>query len=433
MLYYFLKFIVRIFTRIFYRDPLILNRQNVPKNVPLIIASNHPNALIDPCSLAVFSKQRIHFLARGDVFKNKILYWVFVKLLGMVPIFRLSEGAENLHKNEETFRSSADKLRMKKTILMFSEGLCVQERRLRKLRKGTARIAFASEESAGWKLGLKIISVGLNYNQPEQFRSDLVVNYGKTFDVSQFRELYQQDKAVAINEFTKYLEQELAQLVVHIANPQNDEFILQLEEISANELRNIKTNEKKFRLTERLINSVNDFGEEISGLKEKMKSYFLKLSRFKIEDSSVKKFSESTSVFSDFLSRLLLLLVGFPIHLFGLVNNYIPHRAGFLLAKSIVKQMEFFASVHMYSSAALYLIFYPVQILAVALIFRNWYLLTAYVVLLPLSGLFSLKYYEFSKKFFSDLRCFLLNKNKREQVIKMRKEITDEMKMKFKI
>ena len=437
MLYYFLKIVVGISTRIFYCSPLILNRAHVPQDEPLIIASNHPNALCDPCSIAVFAKQQIHFLARGDVFQNKILYWIFVKQLGMVPIYRLSEGAENLHKNEETFRISTENLKQKKTILMFSEGICVQERRLRKLKKGTARIAFASEESTGWNLGLKIIPVGLNYTDPKKFRSTLVINYGKSFEVSMFKESYLKDKAIAINEFTKYLEERLAEMVVHITDPRNDLLVAQTEEILQNESENEKGKEYKFRLTERIVKDVNDFSDkqpsEFFALCEKAKKYFSILEQCKIKDNTVKKITASESSISNLISYILLLLVGFPFHFFGLINNYLPYKAGYKMAKRIVKQTEFHASVHMYSSMTLYLIFYPLQILAVALIFRNWWVLGAYLILLPLSGLFSLKYYTFLKKTFWQWRFFFLKNNKREEIISIRNEIVNEIKLTLKL
>ena len=186
-------------------------------------------------------------------------------------------------------------------------------------------------------------------------------------------------------------------------------------------------------MIQNLIKIVNSLGEEIFGLKEKTRVYFLKLKEFNIEDISVKHFSKNKFTFLEFLFYLLMLQIGFPVHIFGLVNNYLPHLAGFLLAKRIVKQVEFHASVHMYSSAMLYLIMYPLQILAVALLFRNWYVLGAYVVLLPLTGLFSLKYHQFIEKIFSNLRCFSLNRNQREELIKTRREIAEEIKMKFSI
>jgi 1-acyl-sn-glycerol-3-phosphate acyltransferase len=432
MLYYFLKLAVGIFTRIFYRNPLLLNRENVPQDVPLIIASNHPNALCDPCSIAVLSKQRIHFLARGDVFKNKILYFIFVKHLGMVPIFRLLEGAENLHRNEETFRNTAEKLRRNKTILMFSEGICVQERRLRKLRKGTARIAFATEESAGWKLGLKIIPLGMNYNAPPEFRSDLVMNFGKPFEVSMFRESYQKDKAIAINELTKYLEGRLAELVVHIASPENDQLVAQIEEVVWNESTDPNTKVGKFRLTEKIAVKVNALKEGAATLREKMNNYFSLLSQLKTKDLEVKNLSEKKAGVIGIGFRIILALAGLPFYIFGLVNNYIPYKAGYVLARKIAKTIEFHATVHLYSSMVLYLIFYSLQIVSVALIFRNWYVLGAYIVLLPLSGLFVWEYYLFIKNIFSGIRIIALDKEEKEKLWKKRKEIISELILNFK-
>lgn len=423
MLYYFLKITVGIFTRIFYKNPLILNQENIPYDSPLIIASNHPNALCDPCSVAVFSKQRIHFLARGDVFKNKILYSIFVKHLGMVPIFRLLEGAENLHKNEETFKSSAEKLRQKKTILMFSEGLCVQERRLRKLKKGTARIAFASEESTGWKLGLKIIPLGINYNAPHKFRSDMVLNYGKPVDVSQFKEMYIKDKAVAINALTKHLEEKLSELVVHINSIDNDGLVLRAEEILHNENSIRSSKSKKFRATQKLVVAINKLGENTIDIKNKVNVYFSRLEKKSINDKALQRLSEGRPNTVKIIFQDILAAIGLPIFVFGVANNYVPYISGYLLAKRIAKSIEFHASVHLYSSLILYLIFYPIQILTVALTFRNGYVLGAYILLLPLSGLFTMKYYEFVVPLLNLWKVVFLSKKEKDDMLHMRKEI----------
>jgi len=421
---------VGIATRIFYRNPLVLGRTNVPLGEPLIIASNHPNALCDPCSIAVFSKQRIHFLARGDVFQNKILYWIFVRQLGMVPIYRLLEGAENLHKNEETFRISTEKLKQKKTILMFSEGICIQERRLRKLKKGTARIAFSSEESADWKLGLKVIPLGMNYTNPKKFRSDLVFNYGKPIIMKDFQDAYAKDKAIAINEFTKHLQKELSKLVVHIDDVQNDQLVSDMEEIFGNQIAGGK--KEKFIITQKIVRAVNNLSgqnpEAVNFFRKNVRNYLAQIENIRVRDWIVKK--EKISGFRLLASGFWLLLC-FPFHLFGLINNYLPYKIGYATANRIVKQVEFHASVNMYVSAMLYLIFYLIQILSIALIFRNWWILGAYIILLPLSGLFSLVYYTFLKKTLGQWRFFSLENKKREEIIKLRKEIINELKMNF--
>ncbi len=433
MLYYFLKIVVGIFTRIFYNNPLILNRENVPQNTPLIIASNHPNALCDPCSLAVFSKQRIHFLARGDVFKNKILYSIFVKHLGMVPIYRLMEGAENLHRNEETFRNTAEKLRQKKTILMFSEGICIQERRLRKLKKGTARIAFAAEESADWNLGLKIIPVGLNYNSPAEFRSDLVVCYGKPFSVSIFKDAYLKDKAIAINELTRYLEERLSELVVHIASADNDQLVTQVEEMLQNETPVNITKEEKFKLTKAIAVHINNAGNEILASKGKINAYYADLNKLNLSDRVIKFFSEKKISLAGSLLNILFLLLTLPLYIFGFVNNYIPYKSGYVLAKKLAKTIEFHATVHMYSSLFLYLVFYCLQIISVGLLFRNWYLLGWYMLLLPLSGLFTWSYYESVKQLLSIKFFISLGITKRDELMRLRREITTALKSNFNL
>ena len=47
---------------------------------------------------------------------------------------------------------------------------------LRNLKTGTARIALETEKRNEGKLGLKVVAVGLNYSQPEKFRSNILVN-----------------------------------------------------------------------------------------------------------------------------------------------------------------------------------------------------------------------------------------------------------------
>lgn len=434
MLYYFLKIVVGIFTRIFYCNPIVLNGGNIPQNVPLIIASNHPNALCDPCSIAVFSKQRINFLARGDVFRNKILNSIFVNLLGMVPIYRLIEGAENLHKNEETFRNSTEKLRQNKTILMFSEGLCIQERRLRKLKKGTARIAFASEEASNWTLGLKVIPVGLNYTNPKKFRSDFVINYGSPFEVSMFKELFLKDKAIAINEFIKHLEDKMAELVVHIADPENDQFVSQAEEILWNEYLAIKNKVEKFRLTKKIVNATNalqsDKPERMPALREKLTDYFRQLNAIKTDDQSIKNFEKFS--LTNLIIDSCFVVMGFPLYIFGIVNNYLPYKIASFIADRIVKEKEFHASVNLNLSVFLYLVFYPMQIISVAVIFRNWWVLGAYLVLLAPSGLFILKYYESIKKTLFLWKFYFLQKNLQATIVHMRNEIITALKSNLK-
>jgi hypothetical protein len=130
------------------------------------------------------------------------------------------------------------------------------------------------------------------------------------------------------------------------------------------------------------------------------------------------------------------LLVGFPFYLFGLINNYLPYKIAYTSANRIVKNVEFYASVTIVIALFLYLLFYLLQILAIALIFHKWWLLVAYIISLPLSGWFAIHYYFFAKKTFGIFRFYLLRKNHpplTEKLISFRKEIMIEITSAFTI
>ena len=75
------------------------------------------------------------------------------------PIYRASEFKNDLNKNDESFAISRTILSNNGVIIIHPEGLCVNEKRVRPLRKGIGRIAFGAEEENNWNLNLKIVPV----------------------------------------------------------------------------------------------------------------------------------------------------------------------------------------------------------------------------------------------------------------------------------
>ena len=92
-------FFVKIAMKVFYKNITIEGKENIPRNCPIIFASNHQNALMDPLAILYASNMQVVFAARADMFKNKtvtkILYF-----LKIIPIFRMKDGKENLQKNK---------------------------------------------------------------------------------------------------------------------------------------------------------------------------------------------------------------------------------------------------------------------------------------------------------------------------------------------
>ena len=69
---------------------------------PLLIAANHPNSFLDAIIIATLFDKPVYSLARGDAFK-KPLYARLLRKLNMHPVYRTSEGVENMEHNYSTF------------------------------------------------------------------------------------------------------------------------------------------------------------------------------------------------------------------------------------------------------------------------------------------------------------------------------------------
>lgn len=181
---------------------------------PLLLAANHPNSFLDAVILDILFKKPIWSLARGDVFK-KPFYIKLLTMLKILPVFRTSEGVENLDINYRTFDACKDIFRSKGIVLVFSEGKCINEWHLRPLKKGTARLAIGS-----WQEGidLKVLPVGINYSSFRRFGKNVFLNFGNIISKEDI-DLNVADGKM-YTEFNNILNNELGQLVYEI--PKND-------------------------------------------------------------------------------------------------------------------------------------------------------------------------------------------------------------------
>lgn len=177
---------------------------------PLLLAANHPNSFLDAVILDILFKKPIWSLARGDVFK-KPFYIKLLTKLKMLPVFRTSEGVENLDTNYKTFDACKEIFCDKGIVLMFSEGKCVNEWRLRPLKKGTARLAISSWEDG---IELKVLPVGINYNSFKKFGKNVFLNFGTIISKEEILVNDTDGKRNLV--FNNRLRQELEQLVLEI-------------------------------------------------------------------------------------------------------------------------------------------------------------------------------------------------------------------------
>ena len=178
MLYSLLKLPARLAFFFYCRKLVVHYRESLKKKGPLLIAANHPNAFLDAIIIATLFKAPVNSLTRGDAFANGF-YSKLLRSLNMLPVYRLSEGAENIDTNYTTFSACIDIFKKGGIVLIFSEGECVNEWDLRPLKKGTARLALTA-----WQQGipLEILPVGINYNSYRSFGKNIGISFGQSIN-----------------------------------------------------------------------------------------------------------------------------------------------------------------------------------------------------------------------------------------------------------
>ena len=212
--YAFVKSVVKLAIKLFYRRIEILGFDHYPESGPVLLAPNHQNAFMDALIPAVFAPRPIHFLVRADVFKSRFARWFFHSL-NMMPVYRQRDGISNLAKNEQVFEDCFEILRSNGTLLIFPEAGHLGERRLRPLSKGFTRIVFGALES-NENLDINIVPLGLNYSNYQDSQSRLLISFGPPIPVRNYLQLHHENPAKAMKELRSDVQEKLEAEIVHI-------------------------------------------------------------------------------------------------------------------------------------------------------------------------------------------------------------------------
>lgn len=321
---------------------------------PAIIAMNHPNAFMDPiCITWVSFPLKVRYMARGDAFKPGLATF-FLESLGIVPIFRLRDGGkEGLQKNDESYQRVNRMLGKNKKVIIFAEGLCIQERRLRPLKKGVSRMVFGAYETLKHK-DLVVIPVGVNYSNPSQFRSKLFYNVGEPIKIHDYEAAFRQNQAKSYNDFLKLLTQKMRSLVTHVEHKENDKLVLQLEEmvtpewlIKMNLPQNLSGEFEVTNYLTEIINTTETITPEITAeLRDKTEQYYKLLKKHKIRDWLLNPLNASKVTSSNYYLRMTLWTLLLPINLIGQLAARLPYLLTVKITKKLVKRnKEFYASI----------------------------------------------------------------------------------------
>ena len=354
-MYYLVRPIARIAIKLFYRKIYISHLENIPRGKPVILAANHPTAFMEPCIMAVFMRQPLSFLVRGDFFA-KPFYRFLLESLKMLPIYRIIDaGYSGLKNNFATFEACADALFKGRTIMMFPEGNTTHEKRMRPVRKGLARIVAGTFEKYPDLEEIYVVPLGVNYTYAERPRSVVMIDAGTPIPAKSF---FTDGVQRGINSLTAVIKEKLEERVIIIAREEDEALAEQLLLIarSGNEgpVLPISSADKRYLDTEMAIaDHLNSMGDsEKSDLASTANAYFSELARYDLDDTAVyapKRFS---------LPFRLLLLMGLIPALAGRIFCALPMQTALYIKKSRVKRIEFFAPVLLAVTMGTFVVYY---------------------------------------------------------------------------
>lgn len=418
LLYKLIKPYSTLGVKTFFRKIYFHNDDYIPKDKPVLITCNHPTAFLDPVIMACMLKQTIHFMVRGDVFKHPF-YRKMLESLNMIPIYRIKEGFSNLKNNFATMDYVSDLLSKNERVLIFAEGSCIQEKRLRPIQKGAARMAFSAIEKHG-DLDIFIVPAGVNYTFKTQVRDIVKFEFGEPIRIADYKEMHAENPNKAIKEITEEIENRMKKLVVHIEDNDDRKVYDQIQEIVINTINAptfpIKDRDivpiRYDRLIANKLNSASK--EEKDDLKAKCTQYFGQLQEKQLTDYGVLHFEEAT------WKANLNLILGVIPNLIGWVMGNPFWQYGKKVAKK-AKDIEYFASIWFGVSFLAFLVFYIFWIIAAIVVMKLTF--TIFVVLIPYFCFFHINYLDFYNRLKQVKKGKQLPQNQRDMLLSQRNEI----------
>jgi 1-acyl-sn-glycerol-3-phosphate acyltransferase len=431
--YQLLYFFSEIYHRFYYRRYKVIDREKIPKNSPVIFAINHQNALMDALAVIFAVRSQKVFMARADIFRKKwiarILY--FIKIL---PAYRIRDGFHSVDQNKETFKEVIKVLEHNTHFCILPEGNHYGEKRLRQLQKGAAKLAFLAEEANGFKLGLSIVPAGLDYSNYYNAGSDLLVTFGDPIPVAKYRQLYLDNPLKAIVQLRDEMAAGMRKVMIDIGSEAHYKAIYSAIEIygpialEAQHRRNTLVNsfQVKKQISENLKNYFLENEPAFKTFQAAVESYENKIIDFGIKDRIV---AGGNIKLSDLILEPLINIILLPLHLYGMIFNYLPYRLPIYLARKI-KDRHFLSSIRFVLGMLFFFVWYPLLIIASFLVFNNIYLNLAFIISLPLTGIFSFYYYKHLLRLRGKFRWIRLKMKDRkafEDLVKQRKEIISQI------
>lgn len=384
LVFWLFHFLSRWMIRLYYPAMEVEGREHANQPGPTLLCGNHPNTLIDPLIVGIHLDYQTYFLANATMWMNPVMRFMIDPFC--IPVARPQDrekGATKGMDTDEIFNRTFSGLESGYKVYIAPEGASELERKLRRLKGGAASMALEAEKRNNWELGLRVIPVCSNYESPTTCFSRVFMRYGEPIDLLSFREQYEKSAIRAIRALTNELTDRMQELLIQTKNKDEERTLRPIERAVQNEAP--LTVSKHHYRTQGILDWMRELPEE----------EYARRSAVAVEyDQLLRSTGQMDIEFSGHPERKLHAgtLLGLPFYLYGLVN----HLPWLLLINGLWKALGidrgYKATVQTLGSWLVLPVTYLLQTLLFNWLYpEGWGWL--YLLSLPVSGLFALKYW----------------------------------------
>lgn len=386
--------------RVFFRRIEVAGLSRIPLREPVIFVLNHPNGLVDPVFILCLAPRSVSFLAKAPLFRMPVIGYL-VRALDSLPVYRHQDEGEDPSRNRETFELARALLRRGGTIAICPEGVSHNEPRLKPLKTGAARIALGAA-SAGDRLNVHVVPVGLYYTAKTTFRSAALLYFGEPIRV----EPVALDDACdppreAVRALSRRIEDAMREVILNAEHDEALTTISRAERIFSSENRSAQDErslERELQLRRRFIEGYTLLRarapERLAALDARIRRYEEELKQVGVDAEDLTPPRSTKSVAVHLISRSLLFLLLLPLALAGTLLHYPAYRlAGYFARKFSQNSDDVVSTIKIIAAMLLFPLTW-VGLAIVCYLSRGWPAALSALVFTPLAGYAAVRFFE---------------------------------------
>ena len=372
--------LIRTVANTFFRRIDVVGIENIPAEGPVIFAGNHPNALMDGWLLiAKCERWPLYFLANAKLWNYRMLVPI-LRATGAVPVYR-REDHDGEVDNQQAFEKVYEIIESGKCMAIFPEGISHAESQLVKLKTGTARIALAV--AARGKARVKIVPCGLNYIHRHRFRSQVLIEFGESIDISEkWVRDYEKNEQETVRQLTEYLNQALRNVTLNAPDWRTLRFIQtarRLYKPASAELTPGQYVELSRRFVDSYLLAIDD--PEMQAFRDEIENYQSRLEMLGLKDYQLRYPLTLGHAFRKIMLRGLMMLALLPLAIPGALVHLPVGWIAATVGERFSYEMDDIATLKVFATILLLPLIYLIIAIVVGMYFGIWWAAVAMIAL----------------------------------------------------